>query len=131
MKAILPIVALAFASCTSTHVMVGTARPPTDPATVRIFHTPPAKYEEIALVQSDNLGTSGFTQQGRVNSAMKRLRENAAKLGANGIILKGIEDGGGATMVSGYSANGAYTATAIPTGHLIKKVSGVAIWVEP
>jgi hypothetical protein len=108
--------------------MIGTARPATDPAAVRIYSTPPAKYEEIALIQSDNTGTSGFTQQGRVNSAMKRLRENAAKLGANGIILKGIEDGGGATMVGGYSANGVYTGTAIPTGHLIKKVSGIAIW---
>ncbi len=110
--------------------MVGTARPPTNPSTVRIFHTPPANHEQIALVQSDNLGTSGFTQQGRVNSAMKRLRENAARFGANGIILKGIEDGGGPTMVSGYSANGVYAATAIPTGHLVKKVSGVAIWAE-
>jgi uncharacterized protein YbjQ (UPF0145 family) len=104
--------------------------PPTVPATVRIYNTPPAKHEQIALVQSDNLGTSGFTQQGRVNSAMKRLRENAARFGANGIILKGIEDGGGPTMVSGYSANGVYAATAIPTGHLVKKVSGVAIWAE-
>jgi hypothetical protein len=91
MKSFLPFLALAFASCTSTHVMIGTARPATDAAAVRIYHTPPAKYEEIALIQSDNTGTSGFTQQGRVNSAMKRLRENAAKLGANGVILKGIE----------------------------------------
>ena len=84
-----------------------------------------------ALVQFDNLGTSGFTQEVRVNSAMKRLRENAARLGANGIILKGIADGGGPTMVSGYSANGVYTGTAIPTGHLVRKISGVAIWAEP
>lgn len=111
--------------------MVGTARSPTDSSTVQIFHTPPAKHEQIALVQSDNLGTSGYTQEGRVNSAMKRLRENAARLGANGIILKGVEDAGGTTMVSGYSANGVYTGTAIPTGHLVKKVSGVAIWVQP
>jgi hypothetical protein len=126
----LPFLCLAFASCTSTHVMLGTARPPTDPNSVRIYNTPPASFEEIALVQSDNRGTSGFTQQGRVNSAMKRLRENAAKLGANGIILKGIEDGGGPTLVNGYSANGTFTATAIPTGHLVKKVSGVALWVK-
>ena len=111
--------------------MIGTARPATDPASVRIYNTPPPKFEEIAIVQSDNTGTGGFTQQGRVNAAMKRLRENAAKLGANGIILKGIEDGSGATVISGHGANGAYTATAIPTGHLIKKVSGVAVWVEP
>lgn len=130
MKLILPALCLVLASCTSTHVMVGTARPPTNPDSVRIYHTPPAKYEEIALIESDNVGTSGFTQQGRVNSAMKRLRENAAGLGANGIILQGIRDGGGSTVVSGYAApNGAFTATAIPTGHLVKKVSGVAIYV--
>lgn len=129
MKHFLPLI-LCFASCTSTHVMVGTARPPTDPDSVRIFHTPPAKYEEIALIESDNLGTSGFTQQGRVNSAMKRLRENAASLGANGIILQSVRDAGGGGVTSGYVApNGAYTATTVPTGHLVKKVSGVAIHV--
>jgi hypothetical protein len=126
MKHILPLLCAMLASCTTSHVMLGQARPATDPASVRIYNTPPPKYEEIALVNADNLGKASFTEQGRVNDSMERLRERSAELGANGVILKGINDGPN-TMMVGSGNNGVFTATSVPS--TIRKVSGVAIWV--
>ena len=67
MKAILPVLALVFCSCTTSHVKLGQARPATDPSAVRIYSTPPAKYEEIAIVNADNVGKASITEQGRIN----------------------------------------------------------------
>lgn len=126
MKAILPVLALVFCSCTTSHVMLGQARPATDPAGVRIYSTPPAKYEEIAIVNADNVGKASITEQGRINDSLERLRERSAELGANGVILKGMNDGPN-TMMVGSGANGFFTATSLPS--TVRKVSGVAIWV--
>ena len=56
---IVPLIAaaLAFAfavtACsTSSHVLIGTARPAISPASVRVYYTPPPKYEEIATVNA-------------------------------------------------------------------------------
>lgn len=125
MKAFLPLV-LALGSCTSTQVMVGAARTPTSPESVRIYSSPPAKYEEIAIVSADNLGKASFTEQGRINDSLERLKANSAKLGANGIILRGVSDGPNTLMVGSYG-NGFVSATSMPS--TIRKVSGVAIWV--
>jgi hypothetical protein len=128
MKLILPL-CLVLASCTSSHVMIGQARTPTDPMKVVLYNTPPSKFEEIALVNADNVGKAAWTQQGRLDAAIFRLKQRSAELGANGVILKNVSDGNGAVLVNGYSSNGFFNATAVPTGHLTKKVSGVAIWV--
>lgn len=125
----LPLICFALVSCSSTQVMLGPARTPTDPASVRIYSTPPPAYEEIALLKADNRGQFRWTEQGRVEVAMQRLRENAAKLGANGVILRGVASESGA-ITTGYAANGSFTATTIPTGHLTKVAEGVAVWVK-
>lgn len=74
--------------------MLGNARPATDPARVRIYKTPPPKYEEIALVGADNGGGPPFSANMGYQVAMGRLKENAAAVGANGVILDPIDDNG-------------------------------------
>jgi hypothetical protein len=70
----------------SLHVMIGTARPPVDPATVQIYLRPPADYEEIALVIADSRGAFRWSAQGTTDAALERLKQEAARLGANGLL---------------------------------------------
>jgi len=122
----------------SSHVLVGTARPPISPDQVKIYLHPPAKYEEIAIIDSSSRGGSpAFTDQQKMNKAIARLKDEAAKLGANGILLEGAGDqqsgavgtGVGTATSTGHSAVG--TGVGISAGIFIKSANGVAIYVPP
>lgn len=77
---------LLFSSCATSHILVGNTRTPRDWQSVRVYRTPPPKYEEIAFVNADGAwGKPGF--QGSMDMAVSRLRERAGDLGANGVIL--------------------------------------------
>lgn len=121
------------AGCASTSkVMLGQARAPVDPATVRIYSTPPAGSVEIAQLESSS--AVGFGTQGQTDAAIARLKREAAALGANGVILMGVGAGGspvgmsvGAGSFGRHSAGG--LSMGIPTQQ--KRAAGVAIWVPP
>ena len=78
---------LLIAGCaTSSKIVTGTARPAVDPEAVKVYSSPPpAAFEEIAILTARG-GTSFSNQAGR-DSAVRKLRVEAAKLGANGIII--------------------------------------------
>jgi hypothetical protein len=132
------VAALALAACASSHVMIGKARPAISPDEVRIYQRPPdAPYEEIARLDTSSQGSFSFTAQSKTDAVIKRLRIEAAKLGANGVLLEGIGDqqsgsigtGGGSTSYSGSGSVGG--GIGINAG-LTKKVGGgVAIYVGP
>ena len=100
--------------CVSSHVIIGTPRPPISPQQVKIYTHPPAKYDEIAILQSSSRASWTFTAQGKTDKVIDRLKDEAAKLGANGILLQGIGDqvagsvgtGFGSASASGNSAFG-------------------------
>ncbi len=124
------------AGCASSHVMLGKARPPISPDDVRIYQRPPdAPYEEIARVDASSTGSFAFTAQGKTDAVIKRLKEEAAKLGANGVLLEGIGDqesgsigtSGGSTSYGGSSAVGG--GIGINAGLTRKVGGGVAIYV--
>ncbi len=127
----LMLLVLALASCAGTSkVMLGTARPPVDPAQVRIYTTPPAGSIEIAQLESSS--AVGFGTQGQTDAAVARLKREAAALGANGVILMGVGSSGspvgmsvGAGSYGRHSAGG--VGIGIPTTQ--KKAAGVAIYV--
>ncbi len=76
------------AACSGpSHVMLGKSRPPTDPASVKVYSQPPARFEEIAIVEAAG---SAFTvgSQRRTDALVERLKEEAAKVGANGLLLR-------------------------------------------
>jgi hypothetical protein len=116
--------------------MIGQARPPISPDQVQIYtHPPTVPYEEIARLQTSSQGSFSFTAQSKTDSVIKRLKEEAAKLGANGVLLEGIGDeascsvgtGGGSTSYSRGSSVGG--GVGIGVG-LTKKVGGgTAIYV--
>lgn len=126
------------AGCSTSSIVVGKERPPLDPSQVKVYLSPPAHYEEIALISSNNAGGSPFGEQAKINTVINRMKKEAARLGANGILLKQIADqsvgsvgnGVGTASVSGNNVT-AY-GTGITTNMLLKTGSAIAIFVtEP
>lgn len=122
------------AGCASaSKVMLGQARPPIDPSRVQVYSTPPPGSVEIAQLEATS--AVGFGTQGQTNAAVARLKAEAAKLGANGVVLVGV--GGSWQSPVGMSVGaGSYgshvgggLSVGIPTQQ--KKAAGVAIWVPP
>ena len=122
---------LALAGCaSSSKVMIGQARAPIDPAQVRVYSTPPSGAVEIAQIESTS--GAGFGTQGQTDAAVNRLKQEAAKLGANGVVLMGVDSrrsGGGVSVGAGSFGShvGGGLGIGIPTTR--KQVAGVAIWV--
>ena len=93
--------ALLTACASGSAILTGTKRPPIKHTKVKIYSSPPSQYEEIGLVQA--VGKSGWTMQQKQDYALKELKTQAAKLGANGVILtnNSIGEGSSAGVVSG------------------------------
>ncbi|MEL1266292.1 hypothetical protein [Pseudoxanthomonas putridarboris] len=124
--------ALAAGCASSSKVMLGQARAPIDPAQVQVYRTAPAGAQEVAQLESTS--AVGFGTQGQTNSAVARLKREAAALGANGIVLLGVGSSGspvgmsvGAGSYGRHSAGG--LSMGIPTTQ--RQAAGVAIYVPP
>ena len=79
------------AACVSSHQLVGTPRPPVPPDQVQLFtEAPPRPYERIAVVSASSKHSFAFSYQGKAEVVVRRLKEEAGRLGANGVLLDGI-----------------------------------------
>jgi len=119
------------AGCASSHVLIGQARPAISPEQVKLYVRAPAKYEEIAILEASSKASWAISDQGKMNKVIERLKEEAAELGANGVMLTGAGDqyagavnSGSATAAGGYAYG---TGVAVPVIH--KAGSGLAIFV--
>jgi hypothetical protein len=72
---------LAIGCATSSKIVTGQARAPIAPDAVKVYSTSPAEFQEIAIVRG-----KGYSDEGALNAAKKQ----AAKLGANGLIIKSV-----------------------------------------
>lgn len=123
--------------CVSSHVMIGKARPPISPDDVKIYFHPPARYEEIALLDTSSAAGMSITAQGKTDLVIKRLKKEAAKLGANGVLLSGVGESSAGSVSTGFgsaTANGrtAYgTGVGISSNVYVKQGNGVAVYVPP
>ena len=125
------------AACASSHVLTGTPRPPIDPSQVRIYYgPPPGGYEEIARL---DVGSGAFTYgaTNKSNAVIRNLRKEAARLGANGVLLQGTGQGPDNSAVSvggGVGRFGGRSASSVGVGVNISPTqtyaSGIAVWVE-
>jgi len=120
---------------TSSHVMIGKVRPAISPESVRIYLQPPPQYEEIAALDATSQGSFAITGQQNMDKAISRLKEEAAKLGANGVLLQGVQDqqtGSVGTGV-GSSSYGPGSSTGVGVGGSFaisnKAAKGIAIYV--
>jgi hypothetical protein len=126
------------AACsTSSHVLTGATRAPISADQVKIYTQPPPKYEEIARLNSSSRGSFSFGAQAKSDKVIERLKQEAAKLGANGVLLMGINDrqsgsigtGFGSGSASGNSAVGVGFGTSVATYQ--KEGIGLAVYVPP
>lgn len=92
--AVLAVVLAVSAGCASTSkVMLGPPRPAIAVEQVRVYYAPPpGAYVEIAMLETSS---GGFTygEQNKMNSVLAKLRTEAARLGANGVIFQGSGQG--------------------------------------
>lgn len=70
---------------TATVIPVGNTRPPVDPAQVRLYVSPPPHYEVLGLING-NSNYEGTSQSG-IADMVRKIKEQAAKIGANGVLL--------------------------------------------
>src|SRR6202521_3430636 len=123
------------AGCATSHVMVGNARPAISPSQVRIYLHPPENYDEIAILDTSSQGSFSFTQQGKMDVVVERLKAEAAKLGANGILLQSTGDqyAGSVSTGVGTATGSGNTVWGVGSGFsaaaLQKAGSGIAIYV--
>jgi hypothetical protein len=128
------VVSLLAACTSSSHVLVGTARPAITPDKVKIYYEPPPRYEQIATLDASSSSMS-FSDQSKTDQAIAHLKAEAAKLGANGILLQGIDKHqsgsigigvGGASYGGGSSSGGSVGGSG---GLYSKEAKGLAIYV--
>ena len=92
-------------------------------------------YEEIALLETSS-GPLTYGEQNKTDSVLRKLREEAASLGANGILFQGTADGHGGGGVSVGAGGGRFGGSRYTSGGVGVNVSprqkhgrGVAIYL--
>ena len=79
-----------------------------DPGSVQLLYAAPDQpYEVVGTISSE--GRAGWTKQGRMDRAIRKIKERAAKIGANAVILEGqgVQAGGNAgTFLPMYGGGG-------------------------
>jgi len=114
---------LSLAACASgSAIVTGVKRTPIEPSQVKLYLEAPANYEVIGIVNASS--DAGWTEQGSQDYAVQELKNQAAKLGANGVLLETTGERT-STAVGGYGTGYFY---AIPV--TAKTVSGKAIFVS-
>jgi len=93
---------IALAACVtsshSSHVLTGTARPAIAPGEVSVLPQVPEQFEEIAEIKATS-GVSLRSAKDKWEQAIEALRKEAARLGANAILLEYDDDNTGDTTV--------------------------------
>lgn len=136
-RAILPLAAacLLIACATGGPLVTGTPRAPIDPAQVRFYYDAPPGAEQIAIIDASS-GAFTYGNANKTNAVMQKLREQAARLGANGVVYRGavsapgnsgvgIGVGGGRIGGSSYSSAG----VGVNISPTQKYAEGAAIYV--
>jgi len=133
-KVLMVLLSSLLASCTivkTSHVMVGEKRASIDVSQVTLYTTPPANYIEIAILNVD-AGHDFRSSQDLMDSAIERLKADAASMGANGVLLNNVGDkaSGGAVGIVTRPSTSSMSSMAVVRSQSFKTVSGTAIYVE-
>ena len=126
--------AILAAGCANTsHVITGTPRTPIDPSQVTVYTTAPPEYEEIAVIDASSQMSFAFGDQNKMDAVMRRLKQEAASLGANGVLLQqtGTSGSGGVGTGVGVGSygGGVGVGTGISVSSPAKTGRGLAIHV--
>jgi hypothetical protein len=129
----------ALTGCASSQVaVVGQARPAISPDQVQIYLQPPeSRYEQIANLSASSGGSFALSGPRKIDKVVERLKKEAAKLGANGILLHGVGDQSVGSVGAGISTetNSPHSPYGLGFGasafFFQKSGEGVAIYIEP
>src|SRR5262245_29125404 len=82
------VMASLIAGCASSEVVPASGpRAAVQPSVVKIYQTPPKKYEKHGLVEVSVTGEVSWSEKGDATAGFERLKAQAANKGANGILL--------------------------------------------
>lgn len=116
---VVTLIIVANSCATGTALVTGIQRPATDPYSVVLYtEIPNFEYEVIGIVTASS--DAGLTEQGDLNYAVEELKRQAAKIGANGVILENVST----SNSGGVFCYGVF----IPTTS--KNLSGKAIYIQ-
>ena len=104
-----------FGCATGSTIITGDVRPSINSNEVRIFLDPPALFETIGLIEASS--DVEFSRQAAQDRVINELRNRAARIGANGVLLIGTGAQAGDTV--GFISGGVlFTSTGSRiTGH--------------
>lgn len=117
------VILLVLNGCASGSALVtGTQRTALDISEVKLYLEAPAQYETIGLVKASS--DAGFTQQASQDYAVEELKKQAAKIGANGVILTSTGEMTSSMLMT--NSDGSFYILPVST----EIVSGLAVFVE-
>ena len=123
------LIVMLFIGCVPvSHIIVGDTREPIHPSNVEIYLDYPEQYEKIALIDAgSNFAFKDpailFDWQSKMNKATERLKIEAAKLGANGILIINTDN----KIYQSISSDGKGSTSS--SSHSEKFVKAIAIYV--
>ena len=89
-----------------SHELLGDARPALPADAVQLYLEPPSRrYVEIAVLHSSSRRSWSFGAQSKADVVVRRLKEEAASLGANGVLLQEIADRPGTAVGTDLGTN--------------------------
>lgn len=92
----------ALAACaTSSEVLTGAPRSPISPAEVRVYTQAPPSFEEVALLAATRKSVSSAGAERAIAKMIESMRVQAARLGANGLLLEDFSDSGPVSVGTG------------------------------
>ena len=111
-----------------SHIIVGDTRESIDPSNVEIYLDYPEQYEKIALIDAgSNFAFKDpvilFDWQSKMDKATERLKIEAAKLGANGILIINTDN----KIYQSTNSDGKGSSSS--SSHTEKFVKAIAIYV--
>lgn len=90
-------------------VSAGNSRPATSPEAVKVYFSPPAKFETLAILSTNGIKSMFSTEQAFMDGMIARLKQDAAKQGANGVLLTGMSDQQAGSISQGIGNSYAFT----------------------
>ena len=117
--------------------LVGNTRAPVPASEVKIYSQLPAAYEQIANLNASSKSLFRAGGEKSTDKVIERLKEQAGKLGANGLVLQGFTDQQSASLGTGVGSGSASRSSAVGVGvggslGLFKKTGrAAAIFVPP
>ncbi|HEX3913447.1 MAG TPA: hypothetical protein VHW71_08070 [Steroidobacteraceae bacterium] len=135
--AALCLAAVLAACATSSQTLTGAVRAPIAPAEVRVYTQAPEHFEEIAELSASRDSFSSAGGERAIARMIESMRWQAAKLGANGLLLEDFSDANGVSLGTGvgsqtYTHNASISVGVGGSLGIVKKLAKArAIFVLP